>query len=198
MREYAGPLLEGFHVDGAPEFEHWLDGERTRLAREYAEALGRLATAAECAGDWNEAVGWWGRAVEHDPLNSHLVLQQVRAMAAIGDRANALKAADDHAQRLRRELDLAPDDGFLAAIARIRTGELPARYRAPAAGSGPAGSGGAPDSPAGTPEASSAGGGAAAPSFRPTPRPAPATAGVGSGGGRRRRACRGCGGEAVA
>ena len=31
---YGGPLLDGFHVDDAPEFERWLDGERTRLARE--------------------------------------------------------------------------------------------------------------------------------------------------------------------
>ena len=32
VRVYGGPLLDGFHVDDAPEFERWLDGERTRLA----------------------------------------------------------------------------------------------------------------------------------------------------------------------
>ena len=126
VRAYAGSLLDGFHVDDAPEFERWLDGERSRLAREYAETLERLASAAERAGAWDEAVGWWGRAVEHDPLNTHLVLQHAQAMAAIGDRANAIKAADVHVRRLRKELDLEPDREVLAKIERIRRGEATA------------------------------------------------------------------------
>ena len=97
------------------------------LARQYAEALEHLATAAERAGSWHEAVRWWGRAVEHDPVNSHFVLQHARALAAIGDRANALRAAEAHARRLRGELDLEPDGDFLAAIERIRRGETPVR-----------------------------------------------------------------------
>jgi len=127
VQAYAGPLLEGFHVDDAAEFEHWLEGERARLARQYAEALEHLARAAESADAWHDAVRWWGRAVEHDPVNSHFVLQHARAMAAIGDRPNALKAAEVHARRLREELDLAPDADFLASIERIRRGETPAR-----------------------------------------------------------------------
>jgi len=122
---YGGSLLEGFHVDDAPEFERWLDRERTRLGREYAEALTHLATAAERARAWGEAAGWWARAAEHDPLNSHLVLRQAEALAAMGDRANALKVADAHTRRLREELDLAPDRDVLANIDRIRRGELP-------------------------------------------------------------------------
>jgi TolB-like protein/DNA-binding SARP family transcriptional activator len=124
---YAGPLLDGFHVGDAPEFERWLEVERGRLAREHREALEHLAGAAERSGAWHEAVAWWGRAVEHDPLNSHFVLQQARAMAAIGDRANALLAADAHVRRLREDLDLPPDREFLADIARIRDGVVPVR-----------------------------------------------------------------------
>ena len=123
---YGGPLLDGFHVDDAPEFERWLDGERTRLAREYGEALKQLATAAERAGAWGEAAGWWARAVEHDPPNSHLVLRQVRVLAAIGDRANAIQVLEAHARRLREEFDLQPDREILVMIERIRRGELPA------------------------------------------------------------------------
>jgi DNA-binding SARP family transcriptional activator len=55
VRLYAGPLLDGFHVDDAAEFERWLDGERARMVREYGEALKQLATAAESAGAWGEA-----------------------------------------------------------------------------------------------------------------------------------------------
>lgn len=125
-RLYGGPLLEGFHVDDAAEFERWLDAERARLARQYAEALRQLATEAEAAGAWDEALGWWARAVEHDPVSSSLVLQQVRALAAIGDRANAVRVAETHARRLREEFDLEPDRELLATVERIRRGELPA------------------------------------------------------------------------
>jgi TolB-like protein/DNA-binding SARP family transcriptional activator len=121
---YGGPLLDGFHVDDAPEFERWLDGERTRLAREYMEALRQLATAAESVGVWDEAAKWWARAVEHDPPNSHLVLQHVRVLAAMGDRANAIQVLEAHTQRLREEFDLEPDREILATIERIRRGEL--------------------------------------------------------------------------
>ncbi len=121
---YGGPLLDGFHVDDAPEFERWLDGERTRLAREYLEALSQLATAAEGVGVWDEAAKWWARAVEHDPPNSHLVLQHVRVLATMGDRANAIQVLEAHAQRLREEFELEPDRAILATIERIRKGEL--------------------------------------------------------------------------
>ena len=124
VRSYGGPLLEGFHLDGAPDFERWLDGERTRLAREYAEALERLATAAERAGAWGEAASWWAHAEEHDPLNSRFALQHARALVAVGDRANAVKVAEVHVRRLREELDMEPDREVLAEIEGIRRGDV--------------------------------------------------------------------------
>jgi TolB-like protein/DNA-binding SARP family transcriptional activator len=125
IAHYAGPLLDGFHINGAPEFERWLDGERARLAREHGEVLEELARRAGAAGSWSAAVGWWGRAVEHDPLNSRLVLRHAESLAAIGDRANAVRLAEAHALRLHEELDIAPDSEFMAEIERIRNGSLP-------------------------------------------------------------------------
>ena len=161
VRLYGGPLLDGFHVDDAAEFERWIDDERVRLAREYGEALKQLATEAEAGGQSDEAVRWWARAVEHDPVNSYLVLQQVRALAAVGDRANAVKVAEIHTRRLREELDLEPDRELLATVERIRRGEL-----------GPP-----PSAPTSTPMSSRAERGilpAAAPTSPGAPMPAPA------------------------
>jgi DNA-binding SARP family transcriptional activator len=124
VRSYGGPLLEGFHLDGAPDFERWLDGERTRLAREYAEALERLATTAERAGAWGEAASWWAHAEEHDPLNSRFALQHARALVVVGDRANAVKVAEVHVRRLREELDMEPDREVLAEMEGIRRGDV--------------------------------------------------------------------------
>jgi DNA-binding SARP family transcriptional activator len=133
VRAYRGDLLEGVHLDDAPGFERWLDAERARLAREYANALQSQALVAEAAGDWVAASDWWARAVEHDPLNSRLVSCQLRALVAAGDRANALRAAELHGRRLEKELGLAPDGAFVAAVAAIRNGESLARGEGPVA-----------------------------------------------------------------
>jgi DNA-binding SARP family transcriptional activator len=119
---YRGPLLDGFHVDGAPEFERWVDGERSHLGREYGEALERLAQQAESARRWVEASAWWTRAVEHDPHNTRVVIRLMRTLAAAGDRANALREAEAHRQRLLKELELPPEPELLEEIARIRNG----------------------------------------------------------------------------
>jgi DNA-binding SARP family transcriptional activator len=52
---YGGPFLDGFFLDDAPEFERWVEVERTRLARRQAESLEALALAAERAGDASAA-----------------------------------------------------------------------------------------------------------------------------------------------
>ena len=138
VRACGGPLLEGFHLDGAPEFEYWLSAERARLERECVEAVEGLATSAESTGGWAEAVRWWGRAVEHDPVNSHFVLRWLDAMFAIGDRANAIRAGELHVERLREEFGLEPDPSVIDRIERIRGGELPAaRGRAATATASP-------------------------------------------------------------
>ncbi len=131
VRARGGQLLEGFHLDGAPEFERWLDGERARVEREYGEALAELADGAEGRGAWGEAASWWARAEEHDPLNSALVLRHAEALAATGDRANAIKIAEAHVRRLRDELDLEADHEVLARIERLRHGDVAAPVTRP-------------------------------------------------------------------
>src|SRR4051812_7174796 len=40
---YTGPLLDGVHIANSRELESWIDAERARRAREYQEAVERLA-----------------------------------------------------------------------------------------------------------------------------------------------------------
>jgi tetratricopeptide (TPR) repeat protein len=52
---YQGEFLDGFHVPGAgPAFEHWLDGIRDRLARDFEKAQDRVATEAHRPGTMRE------------------------------------------------------------------------------------------------------------------------------------------------
>ena len=40
---YRGELLAGFHISDAPDFEHWMDEERSRLRQRAGEAGWALA-----------------------------------------------------------------------------------------------------------------------------------------------------------
>lgn len=117
---YGGPFLEGFHV-GVPEFDHWLDGERDRLARMYGSTLRELAAVAEGEGRVDEAIAWCRRLAVHEPYDSRVALRLMEVLASSGDRAGALRHARVHARMLREELDAEPDVPVLALVQRLRS-----------------------------------------------------------------------------
>jgi DNA-binding SARP family transcriptional activator/TolB-like protein len=121
---YAGPFLDGVHIDGAPDFEHWAEVERAALARDYGGALWRLAQSAAEYGDHDLAAEWWRRAQNHDPLDARVVVKLMEALEQIGDRAAALRHADAHDALLQYELGASPDPNVSALAARLRTGNL--------------------------------------------------------------------------
>lgn len=103
---YGGPLLDGFFLPDAPEFERWLDAERERLARLYARAVEELADGAGARGDWEVAAEWWRRRAAHDPYDSRVAVSLMRALDASGNRAAALQHASVHERLLQQELGL--------------------------------------------------------------------------------------------
>lgn len=113
---YRGPFLDGFFVKDAAEFERWVEAQRSRWGRRVLEALAALAAQAAAAGDHRQAAGWWRRAAELDPLDAAVALELVRALAAAGDRAGALRHAREHTDALERELGVAPDQALLDLV----------------------------------------------------------------------------------
>jgi DNA-binding SARP family transcriptional activator/TolB-like protein/Tfp pilus assembly protein PilF len=119
---YRGPLLEGFHVsDAAPEFDRWLDDERTRLSHRYAQAVEATATELEAAGDFAGAVTWYRRLAAHDPFSSRVTLRLMRALAAAGDPAAAIRHARVHETLLREELTAPPDPQVAALVQELQS-----------------------------------------------------------------------------
>jgi len=118
---YAGPLLDGFHLNDAPDFEHWIDAERDRLARGYRHALEQLAETAAAHGDFRNAVAWWRRLAAADPSNARITVLLMEALARIGDRAGALQQARIHAALLEQEFDAQPDPDVAALAERLRS-----------------------------------------------------------------------------
>jgi TolB-like protein/DNA-binding SARP family transcriptional activator len=109
VRLYAGPFLDGFFLPEAVEFERWTEGERERLAREYARALEALAVSAEQEGPPAAAVDWWRKLAAQDPYNSRVALRLMQSLVAAGERAAAIQHARVHEMMVRQELDIEPD-----------------------------------------------------------------------------------------
>ena len=118
---YGGPFLDGFFLNGAPEFERWVDGERAQYHKRFDAAVESLATAAAQRNDWRGSAEWWRRLAEGDPLNSRVAVHYLDALSAAGDRAGALEFARVHERLVRAELQTAPDPAVMAAIERMRS-----------------------------------------------------------------------------
>src|SRR2546421_1841811 len=122
---YVGPFLDGIHLDHAhtsPEFERWVDVERSRLAGLIADALERLAVAATEHRDYRHAVEWWRRLAALDPYSARSAGALITALAAAGDASGALRHAQVYEALLREELNLGPDAAVLAIVRRLRRG----------------------------------------------------------------------------
>jgi DNA-binding SARP family transcriptional activator/TolB-like protein len=117
---YAGPFLDGFYLDEAPEFERWATTERARLAERYAGALNRLAVDADSAGDHAAVVVWRRRLADSDPLSSRNALALMRALVAAGDKTSALKHARVYEALVQQELDSAADPSIAKYAATLR------------------------------------------------------------------------------
>lgn len=122
---YAGPFLDGFFIDGAPEFDRWMEAERSDLAAAMGAALEALATRAAAAADHAAAARWWRRRSALEPLDARVTLALMEALSAAGDRAAAIRHARVHAELLRAELDAEPDPAVEAYAGRLRLAPPP-------------------------------------------------------------------------
>jgi adenylate cyclase len=122
---YGGPFLDGFFLDDAPEFEHWVEEQREEYRRRRLAVLERLASAAAHRGDLAMAAEWWRHLVAADPFNTRVAVGFMEAAAATGDRAAALQFARAHEQLIRKELDADADPAIADAAARIRSSVAP-------------------------------------------------------------------------
>jgi DNA-binding SARP family transcriptional activator len=129
---YHGPFLGGFHLSEAEEFEHWADGQRSRLAGQYRQAIEQLGEREIETGSPLRAVKWWARLAGEDPYNSRIALRYMQALEAAGDRAEAIRHASAHTELLRADLDAAPDAEVIALAERLRLESRPAANGGPA------------------------------------------------------------------
>lgn len=108
---YGGPFLDGFFLNAAPEFDEWVEAQRTRLHSMYAAALYRLARAADQDEQHTVAIERWRALTTVEAFDARAHLGLMRALSAAGDPKGALRHARAYEQLLRSKLDedLSPD-----------------------------------------------------------------------------------------
>lgn len=120
---YRGPLLDGFALADAPQFDDWLIRRREELARRWRDALAKMAQDAEARGDARAALACHARLLEDDPLQEAHYAALMRLHYLLGERAAALDTFERCRHVLREELGLEPLPETAALAERIRAAE---------------------------------------------------------------------------
>lgn len=70
--------------------------------------------------DPQQAVAWWRRAAELEPFDTGTILHLLEACRAVGDRAAAVRYAQQHTDVLHAELGLPPDPRVTELLSQLR------------------------------------------------------------------------------
>ena len=120
---YTGDFLPGLFLDGAAEFDEWLEITRARLRELATEAAVTLAETAWSAGNYGECRIAARRAVTIAPADERATRRLISALDRTGDRGAAVSAYDALAQRLMADFDVLPSAETQALIAAVRARE---------------------------------------------------------------------------
>ena len=135
LDNYHGPLLDGFFLSEAPEFERWLAETREELHARAARAARGLAQEAAAHGQ-ADAIGYARRAAALASWDEPAARLLVELLDRSGDRAGALAAYEGFVRRLQAECELQPSADFAALAAAIRSqpaAESPIAFATPIA-----------------------------------------------------------------
>ena len=123
LKLYRGDLLDGFFISGAPEFERWLEDERTRLHRRAVETAWTLAESCRVSGDLSLASHWARHAAALVRDDEGALRRLIALLGDLGDRAGALQAYDVFSRRLAEEYEAEPAAETRALVAAVRSRE---------------------------------------------------------------------------
>ncbi|MDX1396625.1 MAG: BTAD domain-containing putative transcriptional regulator [Gemmatimonadota bacterium] len=114
---YRGDLLEGLHLTGTPDFERWLDVERSNLR---GLVHGAALERADRTDDPQEIRRWLERAAGLVPTDETVVRRLMKVLDGIGDRGGAIRAYETCARDLALLYDSEPSPETDATLARIQ------------------------------------------------------------------------------
>lgn len=121
VRAYAGPFLDGVHVEGAPEFEEWASQIRRRVELQFEHSLREAARRHDRVGTRHEAVALWRRLFARTPHDDTAAMGLIQSLSAAGERSAAIAVAAEYQRSVRSELGAEPDPAVASLVEAIRT-----------------------------------------------------------------------------
>jgi tetratricopeptide (TPR) repeat protein len=118
---YGGDLLPGMFVSDAPQFEQWLEDERSRLRRRATDAAWRLARQYAANGDTARAERMAYRAASLTPDDEGALCQLLGVLEQVGNFTAALRAYHQFAESHVNEYGVPPTAETRSLVQRIRT-----------------------------------------------------------------------------
>jgi DNA-binding SARP family transcriptional activator/TolB-like protein len=119
---YSGSFLDGFFLSDVAEFEHWVEAQRGRFAKQYCGALEALAGATGGRGDHRAAADWWRRLTPADPLSTRAAIGLMTALDDAGERAEAIRHGQAYEAFVRQQLGAEPASDVSSLIRRLQHG----------------------------------------------------------------------------
>ena len=83
---YQGPLLDGFTLNGCPDFEEWLTLERSVWERRHLSVLGNLIQSFKNVGDMSTALAYARNYLALAPFDAEMHRKMVELHLAGGER----------------------------------------------------------------------------------------------------------------
>jgi DNA-binding SARP family transcriptional activator len=128
---YAGDLMPGFILPECNDFDGWLEAQRAALLEDVVAACWALAKHLESTDQGTDAVRHAKKAARLAWSDERVVRRSIEMLVRLGDRAGAIRAYEEFARRLRRELESEPSPETIRLMESIRTGSAPVRERQP-------------------------------------------------------------------
>ena len=125
LQLYRGGLLEGFFLSGSPEFERWLEDERSRLRDSACQAAWTLAQRSQAEGDLALTAQWARRAAALVPADEEMLRRLVTLLDELGDRGGAIQVYEEFARRVAGDYEAEPAAETKALMALVRSREEP-------------------------------------------------------------------------
>jgi TolB-like protein/DNA-binding SARP family transcriptional activator len=132
---YAGPFLEGVHVDNAPRFEDWRDRIRAQTDAAFVRAAAAVCDQFSHEQSHEELASLARRWLTLEPGSTVAAQHLLDAISAPGTRVARIAAVREYhalADRLRRDFDIAPDAAVAAHAAELAAGLVEPTVEVPA------------------------------------------------------------------
>jgi len=130
---YQGDLLDGFYVRETEAFDEWLMTEREQLRVAATHAMHQLVAYHLETASWNEGLQLTQRLLAMESWDEAAHRQQMRLLAASGQRGAALIQYERCCHILEQEFGVMPSAETQALYQTISTGDLPRHPKVPSA-----------------------------------------------------------------